>query len=148
MKKFVKYPSSVNAATKWSSHEEWLDAYDKHRAAEEEAFHDIRMKVIDEASKRFGIDLDEHLFDVLKNYKFWITEGYKKNIPVEELFDYIVSRTADNPKSAEYGTDVPYELQDVIDLLGSTREAHLLAQYLAREDSKRTLRWIEENKFD
>lgn len=142
MKKFVKYPSSfVNAVTLYDTSDEYYDASIAAQEAKE-------LQLLEEVSERFGVDIDisRDLFRILRDYQFWISEGYKKGISIENMYDYVTSRTTDNPKSFYYNKgDVPEELRDVLDQLGSSREAHLLVQYLAREDRKRYNKWADEN---
>lgn len=141
MKKFVKYPSSVNATTLYDTSEERHEAQLVADEARE-------LQLLEELSERFGIDIDisRDMFRILRDYQFWISEGYKKGVNIEDMYDYVTSRTTDNPKSYYYNKgNVPEELRDVLDQLGSSRDAHLLVQHLAREDRKRYNKWAEEN---
>lgn len=92
----------------------------------------------DEWSKQLGVTSQEAYS--LVDFIFWIQEAKKKGIPIDELADYIYSRTFDNPRSQFSGSTAKKwyarnydDVCNIIDRCTSTEEVARVARAARRD---------------
>lgn len=108
------------------------------KAAKREDFDVTKWNPHDEWSRQPGITSQEA--DSLVEFIFWIQEAKKKGIPIDELADYIYSRTFDNPRSGFSGSSAKKwyagnydDVCNVIDRCTSTEEVAKVARAARRD---------------